>query len=403
MKQIERYIFRRVLVLSVGTLAATTAIAMTTQVLLRIDLLSSTGQSLLTILELAVLLIPAMMIIVMPFALIIGAAQTLTTMNTDSELAVIEASGGSRQLVTRPILLIATLMSLFCLVGSTLVEPWSNRHIRQLIDQASADLFSAAVQSGSFHQIDDNLYVSVAEKYPGGRLGGIFLSDGRDDEVKIEYFSKYGEFAEIDGRDLLFMSGGEIHRKEKSSGDISIIQFADYALDLSLIGGGGVGTGVYRAKEQTTAFLLNPDPEDVGYRIAPQDYPRELNQRLSDWLYPVLFALIAIYFMGRAHSNRNEQVLSVLTAASTAFALRGFGFYAVDQSSTSFVFGVLCYLVPLFFIVLFAVLIATQWTFRAPKTLVEFSARMMSGDDSLVSVTRQWFEGIVRTGRKGAQ
>ena len=95
MKQIERYIFRRVLMLSLATLATTTVIAMTTQVLLRVDLLSSTGQSLLTFLELAGLLVPPMMLVVMPFALMIGAAQTLTTMNSDSELAVIEASGGA--------------------------------------------------------------------------------------------------------------------------------------------------------------------------------------------------------------------------------------------------------------------------------------------------------------------
>ena len=176
MKQIERYIFRRVLILSVATLATTTVIAMTTQVLLRIDLLSSTGQSVLTFVKLAGLLIPPMMLVVMPFALMIGAAQTLTTMNSDSELAVIEASGGAGHLISRPILVIAAGMSIFCLIEATLIEPWSNRQVRVLLDKASADLFSAAVQSGTFHEVDDNLYVSVAEKYPGGRLGGIFLS-----------------------------------------------------------------------------------------------------------------------------------------------------------------------------------------------------------------------------------
>ena len=104
MKQIERYIFRRVFILSAGTLATTTVIALTTQVLLRVNLLSSTGQSVLTFLELAGLLVPPMMLVVMPFALMIGAAQTLSTMNSDSELAVIEASGGARHLVARPIL-----------------------------------------------------------------------------------------------------------------------------------------------------------------------------------------------------------------------------------------------------------------------------------------------------------
>ncbi|MCP4317622.1 MAG: LptF/LptG family permease [Hyphomicrobiales bacterium] len=403
MKQIERYIFRRVLILSVGTLATTTVIALTTQVLLRVNLLSSTGQSLLTFLELAGLLVPSMMLIVMPFALMIGAAQTLSTMNTDSELAVIEASGGSRQLIARPILLIATTMSVFCLVEANLVEPWSNRQVRQLLDKASADLFSAAVQSGTFHGIDENLYVSVAEKYPGGRLGGIFLSDNRDEEIDLLYFSKYGEFAEINGQDVLIMSDGELHRKETSDGDLSIIRFATYALDLSLIGGGSGRSGGYSVKEQSTAFLLNPDPEDARYKREPQEYTMRLNKRLTEWMYPLLFGFITVYFLGRAHSHRDEQIWSVVTAAAIAFAMRGFSFYTIDKSSTSFIFGLLCYIVPIGGTIFFAILIATNWTFRVPKFLIELSDRIASGNESLLSISRHWIAELTGTGRKGAQ
>ena len=178
MKLIERYIFRRVLILSVATLVITTAIALTTQVLLRVDLLSSTGQSLLTFLELAGLLVPSMFIIVAPFALLIGAAQTLTTMNADSELAVIETSGASPAMTARPVLSIALLFSIATLLMSLYAEPWANRHLRDLLHRASADLFSAAVQSGSFHQIEDDLHVNIAEKLPGGGLGGIFYPTG---------------------------------------------------------------------------------------------------------------------------------------------------------------------------------------------------------------------------------
>lgn len=403
MKQIERYIFRRVVILAVGTLVTTTVIAMTTQVLLRVNLLSSTGQSLLTFLELAGLLLPSMMLIVMPFALMIGAAQTLSTMNTDSELAVIEASGGSRHLIARPILLIATVMSVLCLVEATLVEPWSNRQIRQLLDKASADLFSAAVQSGTFHGIEDNLYVSVAEKYPGGRLGGIFLSDNRDEAVDLLYFAKYGEFSEVNGKDVLIMSDGEIHRKQVSEGDLSIIRFANYALDLSMIGGGSGKPGSYKAKEQSTAFLLNPDPEDVRYKREPQEYTKRLNKRLSEWMYPLLFGFITVYFLGRAHSNREEQMRSIVTASAVAFTLRGFSFYAVDESSNSYVYGLLCYAVPIGGIVFFALLYATNCTFRVPKFLIELSDRIVAGNESLLSIIRHWIADLTGTGRKGTQ
>src|SRR5690242_18503784 len=126
MKLIERYIFRRVLALSLITLVATTAIVLTTQVLLRVNVLTESGESIFTFLKLALFLVPAMMTLVMPFALLIGATQNLNAMNVDSELAVIESSGGSNMLVARPVMLIALAMTLVSLGSSLFVEPWSN-------------------------------------------------------------------------------------------------------------------------------------------------------------------------------------------------------------------------------------------------------------------------------------
>lgn len=403
MKLIERYILNRVLILSIGTMLATATIAMTTQVLLRVDLLSSTGQSLLAFLRLAGLVMPTMMVIVMPFALMIGAAQTLSTMNTDSELAVIEASGGSRALIARPILLVATLMSLLTLVESNFVEPWVNRQIKVLVNQASADLFSAAVQSGTFHKVEDDLYVSVAEKLPGGQLGGIFLADERDKDVDLLYHAKHGVFTEGGGRDLLVLSDGELHRKDNGSGNVSIIRFATYALDLSLIGGSSGRTGVLVPKERPTSYLFNPDVEDPYYKRNPRDFIKRINKRLSEWLYPLTFGFITVYFLGKAHSNRHEQVWSVVTAASIAFLLRGFGFYAVDESLNSRIFSILCYAVPLGAIAICGLLMITNWTYRTPRYLVDLSSRFISDEQPLWIHLRNWMSDMTGSGKRSAQ
>lgn len=403
MKLIEQYILRRVLILSIGTLLATATIAMTTQVLLRVDLLSSTGQSLLAFLRLAGLVMPTMMVIVMPFALMIGAAQTLSTMNSDSELAVIEASGGSRALIARPILLVATLMSLLSLWESNYVEPWVNRQIKILVNQASADLFSAAVQSGTFHKVEKDLYVSVAEKLPGGQLGGIFLADERDEDVDLLYYAKHGVFTEGGGRDLLVLSDGELHRKDNGSGNVSIIRFATYALDLSLIGGSSGRTGIPQPKERPTSYLFNPDPQDPYYERNPRDFVKRINKRLSEWLYPLTFGFITVYFLGKAHSNRHEQVWSVVTAATIAFLIRGFGFYSVDESASSRVFSVLCYAVPLGAMAVCILLMVTNWTFRTPRYLLDLSSRIVSDEQPFWVHLRNWMSDLRGSGKRSAQ
>ena len=378
MKILERYIFRRVFLLFLGTLLVTTAIAMITQVLVYVNLMSSTGQSLLTFLRLAGLLIPAMLVVVTPFALMLGAAQTLTSMNANSELPVIEAAGGSRVITGKPILILAVLMSLATLATSISVEPWTNRSLRDLLIDARTDLISVAVTSGTFHEMQKGLYVLVSDKLAGGVLSGIFLADERDPETELIYYAKYGSFVESEGKDFLVMTEGELHQKDKKSGNVSVISFATYAFDLSLVGGESGAANVYYAKEHTTSYLLNPDPNDKSYQRRPQNFVAELLRRLSEWLYPILFALITIYYLGRAHSHRSEQVWNVIFCAMTGFILRGVGYYVTDKSGRTDIGNLLVFIIPIGGILLFSILILTNIRVRLPRFLVDGPSNLLS-------------------------
>ena len=90
MNLLERYIFRRTLSLSLMTLSATTVMVLITQVLIYVNLLTASGQAIITFFALAATLVPPMLNLVMPFALHIGATQTLNGMNSDS------GTGGDR-------------------------------------------------------------------------------------------------------------------------------------------------------------------------------------------------------------------------------------------------------------------------------------------------------------------
>ncbi|MGN6465697.1 MAG: LptF/LptG family permease [Rhizobiaceae bacterium] len=356
MKLIERYIFRRVLALSLITLIATTAIVLTTQVLLRVNVLTESGESLFVFLKLAVFLIPAMMTLVMPFALLIGASQNLNAMNVDSELAVIESSGGSNMLVARPVMLIAVAMTLISLGSSLFVEPWSNRQLREIISAASADLMSFAVQSGTFKRVSRNLYIQIDEQLPGGDFGGIFIVDLRDPQTQLIYYAKRGTIRTFDDDNFLVMQQGEIQRKTKASGAVSTISFTSYALDFANFDSGDRKTR-YFPKERSTAYLFSPDPDDPVAKHSPALFRSEIHRRFSDWLYPVLFGLIAVYFGGTARSNRDERLWSLGLAVLIALAFRGAGFFMVNNSGKSGVYALLSYAVPLTGIVCFGALV----------------------------------------------
>ena len=72
MKVIERYIMRRTLLVFLAALFWTLAIVWTTQVLAKIDLVTDSGQSALTFFEIAALILPSIIPIVVPFAIVRG-------------------------------------------------------------------------------------------------------------------------------------------------------------------------------------------------------------------------------------------------------------------------------------------------------------------------------------------
>ena len=101
MKLIERYIFRRAAMMFLATLLPLLGIVWTTQALTNVNLVTDSGQSIFAFLKLATLILPSVIPIILPFALLIGVTQTLSTMNTDSELTVLNAAGSSRATSSR--------------------------------------------------------------------------------------------------------------------------------------------------------------------------------------------------------------------------------------------------------------------------------------------------------------
>ncbi|PZN59017.1 MAG: LPS export ABC transporter permease LptF [Proteobacteria bacterium] len=330
MKVVERYILRRAFMLFIGAMAWTLAIVWTTQVLARIDLVTDSGQSALTFFEVASLIIPSIIPIVVPFAVVVAVAQTLSVMNSDSELVVINAAGASRMTVLKPIMLLAVAAAIFCLVVQNFVDPYARQRNRNLIANARADFLTLLIQEGTFRKIEDGLFVQIGKRFPGNKLGEIFVADSRQEGVDLVYYAKTGAVIDEGDDKALLMSDGVVHRKVPG-GEISIIRFTSYAFDLSAFTP-QIGKVSLMPKDQTTPYLLNPDPNDRIFQKSPNLYRTELAKRFSEWLYPITFALIALAVAGDARSHRESRIHPLITAVSIALLARWVGFFAEDKA-----------------------------------------------------------------------
>ncbi|MBC2884822.1 LPS export ABC transporter permease LptF [Ochrobactrum sp. CM-21-5] len=358
MRLIELYILRRVAIMFFAVLGAAVGITWTVQVLQRIDFLTTSGQTFQTIVQFSSLLIPSAIPLVMPFALIIAITQTLSTMNQDSELVVINASGAPRSAVMRPILILAAGISIVSFLVANYVDPYARMNMRAMIANASADLLNVVIQEGSFRKLADNLYIQIADRRADGSIGGLFIADSRDPSLDLIYYAADGAIATTPSGDMLLMQNGEVQRRNVSDGTVSIIKFNSYAFDLSQFTSAGDDMVIY-AKDRPLSYLLNPDPNDPALQTRPLLYKAQLHRRLTQWLYPVVFAMIALAFAGDSRSHREARVSASFSAITTALLVYWAGYFASDRADKEevYIFGM--YLVPITVMLLTGFALAT--------------------------------------------
>lgn len=368
MKVVEFYILRRAFWIFAAALAWVLAIVWTTQILTRINLVTGSGQSATTFFEIAWLVLPSVIPIVIPFAVGIAVAQTLSTMNTDSELIVISAAGSPRMTVMRPILLLAAAACVASFAINNLVEPYARERLRVLVSEARADLISTAIQENSFQKLDDGLYIQIGERLPDGRFGGIFVSDSRESDIELIYYARSGMMAEFGDEHILVMSDGVVHRKTREG--ISVVSYKSYAFDLSQFKASG-SEPLLVAKDRTLPYLLNPDPNDRAFKSRPQSFRAELHRRFTDWLYPLVFALIGLSVAGDPRSFREARIHPLLTTMTIAMAVRWLGFYADNQLSKLPAYTAMVYAVPLVAIAVAVFFLATNRVMELPTSVTE--------------------------------
>jgi lipopolysaccharide export system permease protein len=367
MKIVERYIFSRAFTMFIATLAVTLAIVWTTQVLTRINLVTDSGQSAATFLYIATLMLPTVAPEVIPFAVVIAVAHTLATMNSDSELVVINAAGSSRLITIRPLMLLALGAGLFFFLVQNVIDPQARLAFRQGLAAANADLLSSVIQEGTFRRVEQGLYVQVGERLPGGMLGGVIVADSRTPGTDLVYYAK--EARVQDGSNALVMADGVVHRKT-ADGRVSIIRFDSYLFDLSVFAPSNTAL-LLGPIDRTLTYLLNPDPADRNYQHEPQKFRAILHRRLTDWLYPIVFGLVALAVAGDARSHRQARLHPLITAMFITLALRWLAFFVAGEAETRPAFLPGIYLIPIVASLIPIWFIATHRTMELPMSAAE--------------------------------
>lgn len=333
MGSISRYIFRTTFGAFLVILVSLTAVIWVTQALHDIDLITSQGQSILVFVGITGLIIPLLVLVIAPIALLIAVAHTLNKMSTDSEIIVMNAAGMPPWLLFRAFLSVAVVVSLLVTVVSAYFAPKGLRMLGEWLTEVRADVVTNLVQPGRFVTIENGVMIRIRERRSNGQLAGIFLDDQRDPAQRVTMIADTGDLLDNAKGTFLILQNGMVQRFEVKQHDPTMVVFDRYAFDLSQLLPGPQAVK-YSIRERYLWQLMFPDPKDQLYLEQPNQFRAELHDRLIAPVYPVAFAVIAFAYLGAPRTNRQSRTISMLGAVGGVALLRLTGFVSTVFGAT---------------------------------------------------------------------
>ena len=326
MGSIGRYIFRTTFGAFVLVLVSLTGAIWMTQALRDIDLMTNQGQTVLVFVGITSLIIPHLVLVIAPVALVLAVSQNLHKLASDSEIIVMNGAGMRPWRLLQPFMAATIVASVLLASISAYFAPESLRTLRRWLTEVRTDLVSNIVQPGRFIAIESGLAFNIRERRPNGLLVGLLMDDRRDPQQRVTILAERGEILKNQQGNFLILENGSIQRHELKQRDPNIVVFDRYAFDLSQFGGSGPQVIKYSVRERYLWQLMRPDPNDPQYKEQPGQFRAELHDRLLAPIYPFAFVLIAFAFLGAPRTTRQSPAWSIAAVIFAVSTLRLIGF-----------------------------------------------------------------------------
>jgi lipopolysaccharide export system permease protein len=325
MGSIGRYIFRTTLGAFLVVLTSVTMLMWMTQALRNVDLMTNQGQTILVFVGITGLIIPLLILLIAPIALMIAVGYTLNKLSTDSELIVMNAAGMAPWRIFQPFLAVGVVVALVVAAISMYVSPKSLRELRRWATEVRAEVVTSNVTPGRFAVVDGRMTMHVRGRAPNGQLLGVLIDDARDVKERVTILAETGSMLTNENGTYLILENGTVQRHVATQRDPDFIAFREHAFDLSRLSP-TISFIRYSVQERFPWELIYPPADDPLYLEQPGNFTAELHNRITAPLYPLAFLIITFAYLGAPRTTRQSRTMSFVSAALAVSVLRGIGF-----------------------------------------------------------------------------
>ncbi|MGA7714219.1 MAG: LPS export ABC transporter permease LptF [Rhizomicrobium sp.] len=343
MPRLSFYVFKQL----IGPVALcaflATCVLWLTQSLRLLDLVINRGQSAPTFVYLTILILPSLFVIILPIAFFFGILYALDKLNADSELVVMASAGFSLAQLAVPVFMAAAVvMALTYWCGLELM-PAGQRAMNDKVFDIRADIGAALLNEGTFNTPSKGLTVFIREINSDGHIRGVLVHDSRNQHRAITYLAESGRMAQTPQGGRLIMVDGTVEQSSAGGAHLSVLKFDRYVFDLDQFAG-PTRAADRASNERYLNELLWPDPNlKPSVRKA---YFAEAHNRLTQPLYCIDFALIALAAVTRGRRARGAHALRITIATIAGAGLRIAGYGVAGLAASSPVLCLLFYFIP---------------------------------------------------------
>lgn len=290
-----------------------TSIVWLTQALRFIDFIVNQGVSISVFLTLTTLLVPALLLMILPPAMLCSVLFVYNKLRTDSELVVLQAAGLSRWRLALPALQVGVGVTVLAYAISLYLQPVTYQRFRDMQNFLRNNYASILLQEGVFSNPVEGLTVFIRERDSNDILHGILVHDNRIANAAVTMMADEGKLVETpQGPRFLLVDG---NRQEIKDGRLSYLHFDRYTLDISLYSAANKARSL-DPHEMTVPALFTYD--ETATEAENRRRVAEGHQRLLWPGYALCLTLVALAMVLTGEFNRRGQPRRIVAAVAAS-------------------------------------------------------------------------------------
>ncbi len=331
LKLYSRYIFRKVLIGFTACISILISLIWFSRAITFVKYVTENGIALSHFFYLFLLILPWLLLFIIPISLLAAVLITYNRLITSNEITILKNSGLTKFTISKPVMSLALISTLFCFLISFYLMPYANKKLRLSRIDLNNNYTNLSINPQTFETLK-SLTIYTKDRDENNKLFGILLHDERVATYSTTITAETGHIVAQDDAALLYMENGTVQKFNYDTKKSEILNFDNYVFNLTN-SEEDKSTLHWKSKERYLNELLNP--EDGLDKDDPARFRTELHQRFTYPLLPVIFSILALACILKGSFNRRGNSGNIILAVcmSTVFLIITIGLYDIIESS----------------------------------------------------------------------